>query len=115
MAPSLSPTGFWCNAPPKRVSSAPRSRGGGDTARPGCPHYPLNTLAAITCKEAGFRSLCDAWADTTTAPGRTVCYQATLHPRGVQRTPLRYLEFAVQALGSGSDRSRATACEIVAP
>ena len=41
-----------------------------------------NTLAAITCKEAGFRSLCDAWADTTTAPGRTMRYQATLHPRG---------------------------------
>ena len=26
----------------------------------------LNTLAAITDKEAGFRSLGDAWADTTT-------------------------------------------------
>src|ERR1700724_2063219 len=30
----------------------------------------LNTLAAITAKEAGFRSLADAWADTTTAHGR---------------------------------------------
>ena len=30
----------------------------------------LNTLAAITTKEAGFRSLGDAWADTTTAHGR---------------------------------------------
>jgi DNA invertase Pin-like site-specific DNA recombinase len=30
----------------------------------------LNTLAAITGKEAGFRSLADAWADTTTAHGR---------------------------------------------
>jgi len=58
--------------PTKRVSSAPRSGGDGDTARAGPPHYPLNTLAAITCKEAGFRSLCDAWADTPTAPGRTV-------------------------------------------
>jgi DNA invertase Pin-like site-specific DNA recombinase len=29
----------------------------------------LNTLAAITAKEAGFRSLADAWADTTTAHG----------------------------------------------
>jgi DNA invertase Pin-like site-specific DNA recombinase len=29
----------------------------------------LNTLAAITGKEAGFRSLADAWADTTTAHG----------------------------------------------
>jgi hypothetical protein len=31
----------------------------------------LNTLAAITCKEAGFRSLGDTSADTTTAHGRT--------------------------------------------
>jgi DNA invertase Pin-like site-specific DNA recombinase len=30
----------------------------------------LNTLAAITGEEAGFRSLADAWADTTTAHGR---------------------------------------------
>jgi DNA invertase Pin-like site-specific DNA recombinase len=30
----------------------------------------LNTLAAITGKEAGFRSLGDAWADTTTPHGR---------------------------------------------
>jgi DNA invertase Pin-like site-specific DNA recombinase len=30
----------------------------------------LDTLAAITAKEAGFRSLADAWADTTTAHGR---------------------------------------------
>ena len=30
----------------------------------------LNTLAAITGKKAGFRSLGDAWADTTTAHGR---------------------------------------------
>ena len=30
----------------------------------------LNTLAAITDKTAGFRSLSDAWADTTTAHGR---------------------------------------------
>jgi DNA invertase Pin-like site-specific DNA recombinase len=30
----------------------------------------LNTLAAIAEKEAGFRSLGDAWADTTTAHGR---------------------------------------------
>jgi DNA invertase Pin-like site-specific DNA recombinase len=31
---------------------------------------PLNTLAAITGKRAGFRSLGDAWDDTTTAHGR---------------------------------------------
>jgi DNA invertase Pin-like site-specific DNA recombinase len=30
----------------------------------------LNTLAAISEKEAGFRSLGDAWADTTTSHGR---------------------------------------------
>ncbi len=30
----------------------------------------LNTLAAITGKKAGFRSLADAWADTTTPHGR---------------------------------------------
>jgi DNA invertase Pin-like site-specific DNA recombinase len=30
----------------------------------------LNILATITCKKAGFRSLGDAWADTTTAHGR---------------------------------------------
>ena len=30
----------------------------------------LNTLATITDRKAGFRSLSDAWADTTTAHGR---------------------------------------------
>jgi len=30
----------------------------------------LNTMAAITAKKAGFRSLSDTWADTTTAHGR---------------------------------------------
>ena len=30
----------------------------------------VNTLATITGKEAGFRSLADAWADTTTPHGR---------------------------------------------
>ena len=30
----------------------------------------LNTLATITSKKAGFRSLGDTWADTTTAHGR---------------------------------------------
>src|SRR3984893_4847331 len=32
----------------------------------------LNTLAAITAKKAGFRSLGDTWADTTTSHGRLV-------------------------------------------
>ena len=31
----------------------------------------LNTLAAITDRKAGFRSLGDAWADTTTSHGRS--------------------------------------------
>ncbi len=31
---------------------------------------PLNTLATIADRKAGFRSLGDAWADTTTARGR---------------------------------------------
>jgi DNA invertase Pin-like site-specific DNA recombinase len=30
----------------------------------------LNTLAALADRKAGFRSLADAWADTTTADGR---------------------------------------------
>jgi DNA invertase Pin-like site-specific DNA recombinase len=30
----------------------------------------LNTLAAITDRKAGFRSLTDTWADTTTSYGR---------------------------------------------
>jgi len=33
-------------------------------------HDLLNMLAAITGKKAGFRSLSDAWADTTTPHGR---------------------------------------------
>lgn len=32
----------------------------------------LNNLAAITEKEPGFRSLADAWADTTTPHGRLI-------------------------------------------
>jgi DNA invertase Pin-like site-specific DNA recombinase len=32
----------------------------------------LNTLAAITGKQAGFRSLADTWADTTTPHGRLI-------------------------------------------
>jgi DNA invertase Pin-like site-specific DNA recombinase len=33
---------------------------------------PLNTLAAITDRKAGFRSLGDAWADATTSHGRLI-------------------------------------------
>jgi DNA invertase Pin-like site-specific DNA recombinase len=32
----------------------------------------LNTLAAIAAKKAGFKSLNDAWADTTAAHGRLI-------------------------------------------
>jgi DNA invertase Pin-like site-specific DNA recombinase len=32
----------------------------------------LNTLATITAKGGGFRSLHDTWADTTTAHGRLI-------------------------------------------
>ncbi len=46
----------------------------------------LNTLAAITCTEAGFRSLGDAWADTTIAHGPTACYQAAIRVRGAARS-----------------------------
>jgi DNA invertase Pin-like site-specific DNA recombinase len=35
-----------------------------------CTRDLLNTLAAVTGSKAGFRSLGDAWADTTTAHGR---------------------------------------------
>jgi DNA invertase Pin-like site-specific DNA recombinase len=30
----------------------------------------LNTLAVITAKKAGFKSLAETWADTTTSHGR---------------------------------------------
>jgi DNA invertase Pin-like site-specific DNA recombinase len=41
------------------------------TAWPAVRRDLPNTLAAITGKKAGFRSLADAWADTTTAHGRS--------------------------------------------
>src|SRR6266446_1964528 len=36
----------------------------------------LNTLAAITGKKAGFKSLGDTWADTTTSHGRIDAHRA---------------------------------------
>ena len=48
-------------------------------------HDLLNTLAAITCTEAGFRSLGDAWADTTIAHGPPACYQAAIRVRGAAK------------------------------
>jgi hypothetical protein len=87
MALSLSPTGFWCNAPPKRVSLTPghvvavaRLDRTGPSTRD-----LLNTFAAITCTETGFRSLGDAWADTTIGHGPTACYQAAIRVRGAAR------------------------------
>jgi hypothetical protein len=46
----------------------------------------LNTPAAITCTEAGFRSLGDAWADTTIAHEPTAFYQAAIRVRGAARS-----------------------------
>jgi hypothetical protein len=39
---------------------------------------PLNTLAAITGKKAGFRPLGDTWADTTTSHGRLIADAAAI-------------------------------------
>ncbi len=64
----------WC--PGHVVTVARRDRAGPST------RDFLNILAAITGKEAGFRSLGDAWADTTTVHGRTACYQAALRAWG---------------------------------
>ena len=38
----------------------------------------LNTLAAITGKKAGFRSLNDTWADTTTPQGHLMLISAEI-------------------------------------
>jgi DNA invertase Pin-like site-specific DNA recombinase len=53
----------------------------------------LNTLAAITGKGAGFRSLNDTWADSTTAHGRLMfdrarrSYRRGARPRRGKRRP----------------------------
>src|SRR5271154_3920998 len=48
----------------------------------------LNTLAAITGKEAGFRSLADTWADTTTPDRRRLgsCQGARREVRAQTKT-----------------------------
>ena len=43
---------------------------------------PLEHPSRDHLQGAGFRSFGAAWADTTTAPERTVCYQAAIHSRG---------------------------------
>ena len=60
----------------------------------------LNTLAAITERKAGFRSLGDAWADTTTSHGRlmlTVLGGLAEFERDLIRT----------RTGEGSERAKA--------
>jgi DNA invertase Pin-like site-specific DNA recombinase len=50
----------------------------------------LNTLAAITGRKAGFRSLGDTWADTTTSHGRlmlTVLGELAEFERSLIREP----------------------------
>jgi DNA invertase Pin-like site-specific DNA recombinase len=55
----------------------------------------LNTLATIAGQGAGFRSLGDTWADTTTPHGRLMLtvlgglaeFERELHPRAHQRRP----------------------------
>ncbi|MGA7263517.1 MAG: recombinase family protein [Stellaceae bacterium] len=52
----------------------------------------FNTLAAITSKQAGFGSLGDAWADTTTSHGRpmlTVLGGLAQFERDLIRAPAR--------------------------
>ena len=49
---------------------------------------PLEHPSRDHLQGAGFRSFGDAWADTTTALGRTVCYQAAIHPRGGAAPPV---------------------------
>jgi DNA invertase Pin-like site-specific DNA recombinase len=55
----------------------------------------LNTLAAITGKNAGFKSLGDTWADTTTSHGRLILtvlgglaeFERGSNPRAHRRRP----------------------------
>ena len=53
----------------------------------------LNTLAAIAGKKAGFRSLGDAWADTTTPHGRLMQRGARIgHVDAVAPTPPGFMQ-----------------------
>ena len=67
----------------------------------------LNTLATITCKQAGFRSLADTWADTTTPHGRlmlTVLGGLAEFERDLIRT--RTGDAASEARGNRAPRAR---------
>jgi DNA invertase Pin-like site-specific DNA recombinase len=59
-------------ASPRDRCLGTRRRADGDAARPAgrSTRDLLNALSAITERKAGFRSLGDAWADTTTSHGR---------------------------------------------
>src|SRR3954451_4604017 len=75
---------FWkWRAAPQRPPIARKCAGHSASSRPGdvlmvmrldrlarSTRDLLNTLAAIADRKAGFRSLGDAWADTTTSHGR---------------------------------------------
>ena len=54
----------------------------------------LNTLATITGTKAGFRSLGDAWADTTTAHGRLMLTVRQRRGRSTSRSGLPELDRA---------------------
>jgi len=86
----------------RELARAINSLGGGDTflvtrldrlAR--STRDLLNTLARIAAAPAGFRSLADAWADTTTAHGRLMLtvlgglaeFRARIDPRPHRRRP----------------------------
>jgi Resolvase, N terminal domain len=51
----------------------------------------LNTLARITAKGAGFRSLHDTWADTTTAHGRLMLTVSFSSPQDIIHRPIDIL------------------------
>ena len=74
----------------------------------------LNTLAAITGKGAAFRSIGDAWADTTTAHGRLMLtvlgglaeFERELIRFQARQTLALFREPAVNVLAHGVDDSR---------
>jgi DNA invertase Pin-like site-specific DNA recombinase len=61
---------LWRRDPNQKASGKPRAVHTRLDRLARSTRDPLNTLAAIAGKKAGFRSLGDAWADTTTAHGR---------------------------------------------